>query len=260
MTELINKLFKEENIEYFGILSVKNSKIVNKNLFERKTFFAKSIITFLVPYYTGETVNGNISLYAMSRDYHLYIKEVTDRIIKELKTAFPKEEFTGMGDHSPIDEVNAAAITGLGIIGDNRCLINEKYGSFVFIGEIFTSMELEQNISQIKFCGHCNLCKESCPSPDACLSHLTQQKGELDEKTVELMRKYNTAWGCDICQKVCILNRNAEKTPIEFFYQNRTEALTPKIIDEMSDKELESRAYGWRKRKTIKRNINILFE
>ena len=258
MNNILSELFNKENIEYFGILSKDDAKIINQSLFERKTPFAKSIITFLIPYYTGECNNRNISLYAISKDYHLYISEATERIIKELQKKYPNELFYGMGDHSPIDEVNAAAKLGMGVIGDNGCIINEKYGSYLFIAEIYTSLCLDTEIHEIEFCSHCGICKKHCPSSENCLSHLTQKKGELDESTVLLMKKHNTAWGCDICQTVCPKNRNVSNTPIKFFYCDRIETLSKDTLDAMSDAELSTRAYGWRKRKTIERNVNAL--
>lgn len=256
----MKNILANENIEYFGILSLDDCKIINQGLFERKTPFAESIIIFLIPYYTTDECDKNISLYAISRDYHIFIKEITEKIIEKLKKIYPENRFEGMGDHSPIDEVNAAAYCGLGFIGDNRCLINEKYGSYVFIAEIFTDLVLPSQAREIKLCSHCGLCKKACPSPDECLSELTQRKGELAEASADLMRKHNTAWGCDICQEVCPCNTNVFPTPISFFYKDRIPFLTRESIDDMSDEELSLRAYGWRKRNTIARNIKAITE
>ena len=214
----------------------------------------------MVPYYTEDRPERNISLYAVPRDYHSYMTDLTDRIVQKLQYMQPDRKFRGMADHSPIAETSAAAMAGLGIIGDNYRLINEKYGSYVFIGGIFTDMTTSQEPMEISFCHHCGACVNACPSRDNCLSALTQQKGELDETTIALMRKHRTAWGCDICQKVCPLNRNVEKTPIKFFHKDRIYELTPEILDGMSDEELKTRAFGWRKRKTIERNIKLLSE
>ena len=256
----MKKIFENEGIEYLGVLAADDCKIINQGLFERQTPFAQSVILFLIPYFTKEVCDKNVSFYAISRDYHIFIREITEKIIEKLKSLYPDNSFVGMGDHSPIDEVNAAAKCGLGIIGDNRCLINEKYGSYVFIGEIFTDLILPSEAKEIKLCSHCGLCKRACPSQNECLSELTQRKGELNSTTKELMKNNNTAWGCDICQQVCPHNKRTEPTPIDFFYQDRIAVLTPDILDKMSDEELGKRAYGWRKRKTIERNIKVLYE
>ncbi len=260
MLELCKYVFKNENIEYTGVLPIENCKIINQSLYDRCTSWAKSVILFLVPYYTEDKPERNISLYAVARDYHSYIASLTDRIAERLQYMQPDRRFRGMADHSPIAETSAAAMAGLGIIGDNYRLINEKYGSYVFIGGIFTDMKTTEAPKEISYCCHCGKCTNACPSPDNCLSALTQQKGELSVETISLMKRHNTAWGCDICQIVCPYNKDVEKTPIDFFWQDRIFELTPEILAAMSDEELKLRAFGWRKRNTITRNIKLLSE
>lgn len=258
MLDLCKYVFKNENIEYIGILPMECCKIINQSLYERTCPWAKSVILFLVPYYTEDRPERNISLYAVPRDYHSYMAELIDRVVQRLQYLQPDRRFRGMADHSPIAEISAAAMADLGIIGDNHCLINQKYGSYVFIGEIFTDMITAQTPKEPEHCPHCNKCKKACPSLHNCLSALTQQKGELSDDVLKLMKKNNTAWGCDICQIVCPLNRKVQKTPIEFFWQDRIFTLTPEAIEKMSDDELKTRAFGWRKRKTITRNIKSI--
>lgn len=96
-----------------------------------------------------------------------------------------------------------------------------------------------------------------------CLSSLTQKKGELTEIEQEMIKKYASAWGCDICQEVCPYTERALKggsiyTNIEFFKESRTPYLTSEAIENMSDEEFLSRAYSWRGRQTILRNLKIL--
>ncbi len=260
MLELCKYVFKNENIEYIGVLPIESCKIINQHLYDRSCAWAKSVILFLVPYYTENRPERNISLYCVPRDYHDYMAALADRVVQRLQYLEPDRRFRGMADHSPIAETSAAAMAGLGIIGDNYRLINEKYGSYVFIGGIFTDMATAEAPKEITFCNHCGKCAKACPSPDNCLSALTQQKGELDEKTVKLMKENHTAWGCDVCQLACPYNNDVAKTPIEFFWQDRIFELTPEILDNISDDELKGRAFGWRKRKTIERNIKLLIK
>ena len=78
------------------------------------------------------------------------------------------------------------------------------------------------------------------------------------------MIKHRALWGCDICQLVCPLVKKAiesgAETPIEFFRENRIKNLTPEVLSEMTDEEFGKRAFSWRGRQTIERNLKLLFE
>ena len=93
-----------------------------------------------------------------------------------------------------------------------------------------------------------------------CLSAITQRKGELTDDEKSLMRKYNTAWGCDLCQSVCPYNREPKITPIAFFHRERISELTRDILDNMDKASFQRRAFAWRGRKTVERNLDILAE
>ena len=95
---------------------------------------------------------------------------------------------------------------------------------------------------------------------DDCLSAITQRKGELTEREIELMRKNNTLWGCDICQSVCPHNKFPVSTPIDFFYEERIDELTSKVLESLDDESFSKRAFAWRGRKTVERNIGYLEE
>ena len=266
MTPEIKSFFESENIEYFSVIPYECCKEINPAIIMRETFTPKSVIIFLLPYYTGETVN--ISRYAASLDYHLIIKDVTSRLIEGLREKYKSASFRGYGDHSPIDEGHAAVISGLGVFGENRLLINEKYGTYVFIADVITDIEPHElsaiSPKAISFCEGCGACKAACPTGilrgegEDCLSAITQRKGELSEGEISLMRQYNTVWGCDECQRHCPHNATPRLTPISFFYEERIDALTSEILSSMSDVEFMRRAFSWRKRKTVERNLDAL--
>ena len=264
--EKIKAFFESENIEYFAVLDYSHLYQTNGNIIERAGLSPKSAIIYLLPYYTGETVN--LSRYAASLDYHIAVREIGDRLVSLLAELFPDSRSHAFGDHSPINERHAALIGGLGIAGDNGLIINEKYGSYVFVAEVITdiSPELLGAISPmpIKRCESCGICKRSCPTGilsgegSDCLSAITQKKGELSEAEISLMQKVNTVWGCDECQRHCPHNKSPKITPIEFFHRERITALTSELLSSMDKNSFGRRAFAWRGRKTVERNLEKL--
>ncbi len=222
---------------------------------------AKTVITVLFPYYMGEEKykNANISRYACVCDYHEVAQKYLEKACDELKEIYPENEFQSFADNSPIPEVYSALKSGVGIKGKNGLLINEKYGSWIFIGEIVTDLDFKAEEKEINFCIDCGKCKSACPTgvlkdenfnPEKCLSSITQKKGEIEPEYQALMKKLDIAWGCDECQKVCPYNINAEKTSIEEFinsFNSRVDA----------DTSINGRAFAWRGERVIKRNIGI---
>ncbi len=265
---MLKDFFNEEKIEYFSVIEYKDCIEISAPIIEREEFLPKSVILFLMPYYTGET--ENISRYAASFDYHIAIREVGERLKAHLLSRFPDAKMRIFGDHSPIAERHAALISGLGIAGDSGLLINEKYGTYVFIGDMITDIPADAigatPLVPISSCCHCGACKRSCPTVilrqegESCLSEITQRKGELNDDEKALMKKHNTAWGCDICQTSCPHNAHPEKTPLDFFYRDRISCLTRPILDSMNKEQFRQRAFSWRGRKTVERNLDILTE
>ncbi len=258
----LKNFFTEEKIEYFAVLDYSSLPKANPKIAEREKLVPQSAVIYLVPYFTRH--GENISSYAVSRDYHIYIKELNERLIAHLSAELPQAQFKGYGDHSPLNERLAAAMGGLGVIGKNGLLINEKYGSYVFIGEVLTDAAPQilgaSRITEISSCMGCGACLAACPTGalitgSGCLSDVTQRKGELSENELELMRKCNTVWGCDICQQVCPHNLAPISTPISFFRESVLTSLTESALNSMSDEEFKARAYSWRGRKTVERNL-----
>ena len=264
----LSRLFASLSIDSFGALSIGDAQIINARLLEKENFVPRSVLMFVIPYYAGETVN--LSRYAAARDYHIFIKEITDRLIAGIKAEYPEANAKGYGDHSPINERSAALRAGLGILGDNGLLIHEKYGTYIFIGDVITDLSPELLFAKpagaVHFCEHCGKCKAACPTGILrgegmdCLSAITQKKGELSESEKTLMRKYNTAWGCDICQTACPHNQKPEITPIAFFRESLIPHLTEEILSSMSKEDFSERAFAWRGRATVARNVEILEE
>ncbi len=259
----IAQMMKDENITLYTVLSYADVRETLPRLRTALNFVPKTVILFLLPYYTGDVVN--LSRYAASKDYHLCIRSIGDRLIRRLSAMFPEASFHAYGDHSPIDERGAALSGGLGILGDNGLLITQEYGSYVFIGDILTDIP-PQDLgaaapSAIRFCEHCGKCSEACPTGilrgegTDCLSAVTQRKGDLTHDEIHMMRTCHTVWGCDECQSHCPHNRHVRLTPIAFFYEDRIDHLTSEALAAMDDTAFSRRAFAWRGRKTIERNL-----
>ncbi len=223
---------------------------------------ARSILVACFPYLLDEENYNcsNVSKYAVVTDYHDVAINRLQKACDELKKLYPQNVFAPFADNSPIPEVRAATLASLGVRGRNSLLITKDYGSYVFLGEIVTDLEIPANNSDINVCISCGKCITACPAQAIsqngvdgakCLSAITQKKGELTEKEKELMLSCGCAWGCDICQDICPMNKNAAKTAIEEFLSSPI----PLLTDETT---LEGRAYAWRGKKVVERNLSII--
>jgi epoxyqueuosine reductase QueG len=224
---------------------------------------AASVIAALFPYYAGEeaTAGANVSRYAVPPDYHGIVLNRLNLAAQMLQSAYPAESFAVFADNSPLPEIETAALAGLGVIGENNLLISPGYGSWVFIGAIVTTLRLDagQNTG-LHRCTGCGRCVDACPAgilgrshfdKTKCLSYITQSKGVLTPEQATLIKNSGCAWGCDICQLVCPMNNSVSITPMEEFKAN----LRPKV---KRGDDLEGRAYAWRGRTVIERNLAIL--
>lgn len=265
----LDRVMADERISAYAVLPYTACREVRPYLRERLSpFVPQSAVIFLVPYYAGET--ENLSRYAAAEDYHLYMRELFARL-----TVAPSGSgyrFYGFSDHSPIDERHAACAAGLGMRGDNGLLIHPDLGSFVFIGELLTDappdlLGAKEPVPPAP-CLHCGACRAACPSGilrgegTLCLSAVTQQKGELNEEEKQLLLAGGTVWGCDICQTVCPYNQRiiarGYRTPIPFFRENRITRLRAETLAAMDDETFRRRAFSFRGRQPLARNLELL--
>ena len=269
--KILNNILTENNIYEYGLVNfdiVKTHLI--KNYSKKKiTEEIKTVIVCIFPYNIGTFSDKNISRYAFSPDYHVIIKDILNNICSKLKKAFPNEKFEAFCDSSPVPEVNAAVKAGLGCVGYNNLLITDKYGSYVFIGEILSTMHFKSEntnkFDKSERCEGCFKCVKICPAnalnekgvfyKDKCLSYITQKKGELLKTEEELIKKNKMVWGCDKCQDICPKNKNAHLTYIKEFYKETV------IKIESGEEEYKfKRAFLWRGKDIIKRNLKIINE
>ena len=268
MQKRLSELLTERGIDLFGFLPLGACSVQKKYLLERVGIDGGSVAIFAMPYYTpacdGEK---NLSSYAVGKDYHRYFQTLSEALLGLLRKEFPEHRFAAFADHSPINEREAAAMAGLGILGKNGLLITEKYSSYVFLGEIITDAVFETSVQKIKHCDACGACEAVCPwikgEISACLSEITQRKTALSPCEEEALQKYNTAWGCDLCQEACPHTKCAKKqgtiyTPLTFFAKDTRPVLSLEAISQTDDTEFASRAYSWRGREVISRNLALL--
>ena len=235
---------------------------------------ASSIIVCAIPYYVGEKYESNISMYCHGLDYHLVIKEKLNKICEEIKSKDENFEYKIFTDNGPLVDRYLAYLAGLGYYGINNNLITDKYGSYVFIGYIVNNYNLEPDEKLNKNCMKCNKCVKYCPGnalrgnyqmdPKKCVSYITQKKEELTDEEKEKMRKNKSIFGCDVCQNVCPHNQDVAISNIEEFTTNLITNLSEEEINSISNKEFKrrynDRAFSWRGRNIIKRNIDIINE
>ncbi|MBE6763341.1 MAG: epoxyqueuosine reductase [Ruminococcaceae bacterium] len=218
---------------------------------------ARSVIVVLFPYAFADDRPRNLSRYACVPDYHTAAGAVLKGFAQSLCERFENERFEPFMDNSPLPEVACATAAGLGVRGDHGLLISDRYGSFVFIGCIVTTMSLPAS-EQARECLHCGACAEACaggclPSAqrDTCVSALTQKKGELTNAQTEAIRAGGLLWGCDACQEACPMNRGKEIAPHPCFTWYDP-WLSQTSLDDLTDK-----AYGWRGKAVLRRNIEL---
>jgi len=180
---------------------------------------------------------GRVSEYAWGRDYHRVIrkklKRVANRLSHVLEIPF---EWRICVDTAPIMEREFAALAGIGWIGKNTTIINRKLGSFFFLGEIITTLDLPASLPETDHCGTCTRCLEACPTgaltaprqmdASRCISYLTiEHRSEIPEELQPLMS--NWIYGCDICQEVCPYNQQAPMTHEPDYQLNTSNPLLP---------------------------------
>ncbi len=263
MRETVKRILEKEGIDVFGILPATALKVINPKLMPA---WVRSAVILAIPYDDGSVYTDGVSSYAHITDYHLYFKGLFERILPELKTAFPGKQFFGSADHSPIHEKDAAVKAGLGVIGLHSLLINERYGSYLFLGSVLTEIDTNETAKEIAFCPQCGACRDACPGrtigdhgmdPAGCLSALSQKR-RLSEEELSFLGAKGIAWGCDRCQEVCPINARREFTPVPFFKAHRHGNFSAREVAEMSEEAFRRFAFSWRGRARILENLSNL--
>jgi epoxyqueuosine reductase len=162
---------------------------------------------------------GRIAQYARGRDYHVVLRRMLRTLIERLRERL-QEPFACrlFVDTGPLLERELAAAAGLGWIGKNTCLLNPRLGSYIFLGEILTTLEIWPDEPVAEGCGSCTRCLDACPAKafvapfqlnaSRCASYLTaEHRGVIPEELHASLG--DRVLGCDVCQQVCPFNRLA---------------------------------------------------
>jgi epoxyqueuosine reductase len=197
---------------------------------------------------------GWISRYAWGDDYHEVLKARLDDLLAGLREHFgPGFDARVYSDTGPLHERIAAKYAGLGWIGKNTLLLNQRLGSWIFLGAILTTLDLAPTLEDgavppPDLCGSCRRCLDACPTEafvepyvmDArrCISYLTiELRGAIPQELREPMG--NHVFGCDICQDVCPWNKRAPASPGEEF-RPRTVNAAAELESPESDEESDT--------------------
>ena len=177
---------------------------------------------------SGRTATGRVARYAWVRDYHRVMKrrmrEFVRSVERELRAEIAARWYV---DDGPMLDRAAANRAGIGWFGKNTNILTPQFGSWVFLGQVITDLDLEPDAPLKKSCGSCVRCIEDCPTGaivapyvvdnTRCISYLTiENRGAIPHDLRPMMQDW--VFGCDICQDVCPVNRKAQpaRQPIPF--------------------------------------------
>lgn len=240
---------------------------------------AKSVISLAYNYYTdlkqSDPDAPRISMYAYGKDYHKVVRKKLQILFEWMKSTYGDIDGRVFVDSAPVLERDWARRSGLGWVGKNTMVINPKKGSWFFLAEIITDLEMTYDHTISDYCGTCTRCIEACPTEaihkdgyimdgSKCISYLTiELKNNLpiEYKT----RMENWMFGCDICQQVCPWNRFAEThSEPAFMPKDRMITMSKEEWKDLSEPLFDELFAGSAVKRTkyegLKRNIRFLKE
>ncbi|MDD5659524.1 MAG: tRNA epoxyqueuosine(34) reductase QueG, partial [Actinomycetota bacterium] len=206
------------------------------------------------------------SSYTLGRDYHVIASKYLRKICSFINELGGETHY--FVDDTSLPERYLAYKSGIGFIGKNNTVITKKYGSNIFLGEIITSLFLEEDSPIENECGECDICVKACPTksigknsniPNVCISYITQKK-YLEDKWFDKLG--GRIFGCDTCQDVCPFNNQACLSPIEDFrpYEFMKDIDLENIIN-MNDDTFKEKyslvSASWMGKEVLQRNAII---
>ena len=256
----MEKLLSDHNIRHFGFVNFQHLNILPVRSRWRIPHNCTRAVAMVFPYYNKNAFGGNISAYCSVQDYHTVVMMQLKSICEKRAEKYPGHLFVPFVDSSPVDEVDMAVKAGLGVKGRNNLLITPHSGSWVFIGEILTTLPLPTTNCENAGCLDCGLCIKACPGgaiadgvcTARCASHISQKKGQLSPREIRILSDAHTVFGCDICQTVCPMNNGVQQQE-NLFSDDILNTITPENLRPT----FKTRPYGWRGAPVLERNLQI---
>jgi epoxyqueuosine reductase len=186
----------------------------------------------------GSQAHARISVYAQGRDYHDVVKKRLKALARWLVEAVPGAQVKVFVDTAPVMEKPLGEAAGIGWQGKHTNLVSPTHGSWLFLGAIYTTLDLAPAEPHRDQCGSCRVCLDACPTDafpapyqlDArrCISYLTiEHKGAVDEALRPLLG--NRIYGCDDCLAVCPWNKFASEAQAMKEFLPRAELVAPRL-------------------------------
>lgn len=214
----------------------------------------RSIISVALNYYTdhqrpGTREYAKISRYAWGRDYHKVMHKKLKAMTTWLQGLDQGIQARYYADTGPVQDKVWAQKAGLGWIAKNGNVITQEYGSWIFLGEVLTNLELESDRPHTEHCGTCTRCIDACPTDaitqpfvvdaNRCIAYHTIEN--RNETLPQTMTSHLQGWvaGCDICQEVCPWNQRFAKQTDVAEFEPYPGNLAPKLVElaQISDQE-----------------------
>lgn len=276
-TELKARLKRQQSLNYQS--GFEKGTIEERTEPKRLLPEAQSIISIAVAYptqmknaprSTRDERRGIFARASWGVDYHVVLRERMNKLMTFIQERVPDVTMKSMVDTGELSDRAVAERAGIGFSGKNTSIITEEFGSFVYLGEVITSIPFQPDSPVEDSCGDCRICLDACPTgalieggqlnAQRCIAFLTQTKDLLPD---EFRSKIgNRVYGCDTCQMVCPRNKGVDFHLHEEF-EPEPERAKPQLIPmlRMSNRNFKE-TFGhmagfWRGKKPLQRNAMI---
>ncbi|MFA9458469.1 tRNA epoxyqueuosine(34) reductase QueG [Halalkalibacter sp. AB-rgal2] len=246
---------------------------------ERLLPHAKTIISIALAYpsrmknppkNTKEERRGIFCRASWGKDYHHILRERLQKLEQFIRERAPEARTVSMVDTGELSDRAVAERAGIGWSGKNCAIITPEFGSYVYLGDLITTLSIEPDVPLTDQCGSCTKCIDACPTgalvqggqlnSQKCIAYLTQTKDFLPDQYRKKLG--NRLYGCDTCQQVCPVNKGKD-VHIHSEMEPDPEIAKPKLIPllTMSNRSFKAKfghvSGSWRGKKPIQRNAII---